>query len=44
VAVADWWLGNARGVAEDNEAAAAPVRMTQTAKARTAFFMVGNPF
>ncbi len=43
-AVADWWLGMAREVAEDNEAAVAPVSTTQMAKARMAFFIIGNPF
>jgi hypothetical protein len=44
LAVADWWLGRARAVEFDMEAAATPAKTTEKAKMRMASFMIGNPF
>jgi hypothetical protein len=39
LAVADWWLGNARAVEFDTEAAATPTKTTERAKMRRASFI-----
>ena len=41
--VADWWLGRACVVEDEMEAAAAPATTTESAKIRTASFMISYP-
>lgn len=44
VDVADWWLGSACVVEDENEAAAAPATTTDSAKMRMASFISSNLF